>query len=37
MCGRYALATDGPALRETFEAQNAFDFAPRYNIAPTKW
>jgi len=35
MCGRYSLATPGEELVETFDVPPlAFDYAPRYNIAP---
>ena len=35
MCGRYTLTTPGAALVEAFDVPDlAFDYAPRYNIAP---
>lgn len=36
MCSRYNLITDGPSITQHFEAQNAFDFSPRFNIAPSQ-
>jgi putative SOS response-associated peptidase YedK len=35
MCGRYALYGPISRLREQFDLDDGFDFAPRYNIAPT--
>jgi len=34
MCGRYALYGPTSRLREQFDLDLGFDFAPRYNIAP---
>jgi len=35
MCGRYALYGPRARLRDQFDLDEGFDFAPRYNIAPT--
>jgi putative SOS response-associated peptidase YedK len=35
MCGRYALYGPTSRIREQFDLDHEFDFAPHYNIAPT--
>ena len=35
MCGRYALYGPTSRIREPFDLDHEFDFAPHYNIAPT--
>ena len=35
MCGRYALYGPTSRIREQFDLDHQFDFAPHYNIAPT--
>src|SRR5690606_41372171 len=34
MCGRFFLATPGPALAREFELAEAPELAPRFNVAP---
>ena len=36
MCGRYMITSPGEAIRRVFDVPTHFDFAPRYNIAPTQ-
>ena len=36
MCGRYALAVDGRALREAFRTVDSLPWRPRYNLAPSQ-
>ena len=36
MCGRYTLRVSPAELAELFAVINAFDWSPRYNIAPTQ-
>jgi putative SOS response-associated peptidase YedK len=36
MCSRYSLTAPPEAVRAIFGTQNALDFPPRYNIAPTQ-
>src|SRR5690606_5356618 len=36
MCGRYTLRSKLNLILDTFGLQKTFDFAPRYNIAPTQ-
>jgi len=36
MCGRYNYLSDGPGFQEEFQAVLAFDWEPRYNIAPSQ-
>lgn len=35
MCGRYDLNETGQRIRQHFKVVNPFDFAPRYNVAPS--
>lgn len=35
MCGRYALYAPSSRVREQFHLDEGFDFAARYNVAPT--
>lgn len=36
MCGRFIRALPSDELRDHYNAHNAVDIGPRYNIAPTK-